>query len=70
MGLIVAKMSKPKKLKQGKVIEITLNQSIPIQVFYLLFTLSIFKVDGEPWVQEPCTIRIAALNKANMLFNE
>lgn len=32
MGLIVAKMSKPTKLKQGKVIDITLNQPMPLQV--------------------------------------
>jgi len=55
MGLIRIGMTKAKKISQAKDIIIAVKEKIPVQI------------DGEPWIQDPCVIRISPLNKANML---
>jgi len=58
LGANLAGLGRPKKLVQGRGIQIRCNKSVPLQV------------DGEPWQENPCLIKISLLNQARMLLNK
>jgi diacylglycerol kinase (ATP) len=48
---------KPARLGQCKTVRFVLTQPLPVQM------------DGEPWIQEPCTIEISLLNQVSVLVS-
>jgi diacylglycerol kinase (ATP) len=57
MGAITVGLSKSLKIGQGKSLMVHLKYKTPIQV------------DGEPWLEEPSTIKVSFLNHASMMYN-
>lgn len=56
MGMISSGINKPKKIAQGRSIQIKAKAMLPVQC------------DGEPWRESSSiTIKISLLNRANML---
>lgn len=57
-GTIATGMANALKLGQGKGVFLKISKPIPMQI------------DGEPWRQEPCEVKISIHNQANFIFNE
>ncbi|XP_044272407.1 diacylglycerol kinase epsilon isoform X2 [Tribolium madens] len=51
-------LSTPLKLGQAKTVEVRLKSKSPIQI------------DGEPWEQHPCVIKVTLVNKCPVLINQ
>lgn len=57
-GKLASGIGNALKLGQGNGVYFKISKPIPMQV------------DGEPWRQPPCEIKISIYNQANFLFNE
>lgn len=55
MAQLQVGLNKPIRLGQARKVRIVMNDSFPVQA------------DGEPWIQHPCEVNIAAQGQATML---